>query len=135
MTKTESPETIALRAKIFQRLGLSPTGMCPTTPVLGFRAREARMDEASLSIMSAEEIEACAAHGVAPHDYIVTRGVVNGRGTSTVFTAQPAADTGDDDIEMCMENLARAQAGVGDKRVNLIAAACAAERALKKARR
>ena len=134
MTKAETPDQIALRAQIFQRLGLGPNGMCATG--LSFRAREARMDEASRSIMSAEEREACAVHGVAPHDYIVTRGTVNGTGERTVFTAQPAGESGDDDtmIEMARESLSKFCAGVGGRknRDHLFAAQAAINRMLKR---
>jgi len=72
MTKAEE---VALRAKICERLGLGPDGMCPTkTPVLS-RALNQRMDQASLSIMSAAEVDACAVQDVAPRDYIIARGV------------------------------------------------------------
>ena len=158
MTKAEE---IALKARIFQRLGLGPDGLCPkpgTTPIV-FTAQKRRMDDASLSIMSAEEIAACQAQGVAPSDYIQTRGAVNGRGTSAVFTAQPAESpmeklavfvrenggtitpvgSRDDDadeamVESTRESLAKYEAGVGGKRNrdHLFAAQAAIQRMLKR---
>ena len=96
-------EKIALRAKIFANLRLGPDGMCPTKPPVLSRALKQRMDNASLSIMSAQEIDCCERVGVRAAYYIVSRGVVNPR----AVIAASADDNADPMVRAAFESLAK----------------------------
>ena len=119
-------EKIELRAKIFANLGLGPDGMCPTKPPVLSTALNQRMDTASLSIMSAQEIDCCERVGTRPADYIVARGVVNPR----AVMAASAGDNADPMVNAAFESLAKYSA---DKnRDHLFAAQAAIARMLKR---
>jgi len=101
-------EKIATRAKIFANLGLGPDGMCKTTTPVLSRALNQSMDKASLSALSAPEIETCQTQDVRPSDYIAARGVVNP--AANAFAA--AAETDKEILESVRESLAKFAAGV-----------------------